>query len=165
MRSCLSPAQKPPESIHLNALLPPSANCRFFQGCFMVHLSCHSRPQARVGGREGRIKEQPMNSVPNACTLLATSIEPYSFHCPSCSQIMTGAENYVLTLSYHWETRKCMGQNTHRGKCKSELFWLQCFSSGRKMIEFHTDKTHTLSHHTGFTPRVISEPSTHTSPK
>lgn len=57
----------------------------------MVRLSCHSRPQARVGGREDGIKEQPMNSVPNACTLLAPSIEPHSIHRLSCSQMVTGA--------------------------------------------------------------------------
>ena len=101
IKCCLSSAQKAPRCIHLSALLPPSARCRFFQGCFVVHLSCHSCPQAKVGGREETIKEKPMKSVPNAHALLSTIIEPYSFHCLICSQIVTGAEKDALTLSCH----------------------------------------------------------------
>lgn len=96
----------------------------------MVRLSCHSRPQARVGGREDGIKKQPLNSVPNACTLLAPSIEPHSIHRLSCSQMVTGAGKYALTLSWHKETGKCKGPDTQKRKTQIGTFLTTVLLSG-----------------------------------
>ena len=98
----------------------------------MVRLSCHSRPQARVGGREDGIKEQPMNSVPNACTLLAPSVEPHSVRRPSCSQMVTGAGKHALTLSCHKETGKCKGPDPQKRKTQIRTFLTAVLLSGER---------------------------------